>query len=742
MNLFYEGLTILFNIMRNTKLLFLLLIPLFSFSQYTEEETRKLVDLATEPELIIESSSMIIENRLINAEIIVDKLLELQPNSANYNYRKGYILLKKDNKYKEAIKYFNKALPLADVDYDFFSITDTTAPIYTNFYLGECYHLGMDLEKARNYFTNFLNLSIEKSELTTLASVKLIQCNNAKKAMENPKKTKLINISGGVNSEYPDYSPVVSLDGKALYFTSRRPWKKGETEPYRDQLLNNYPEDIYISYRNEDGSWNSPKRLSFCEASKNEATIAVNSDQKRIYVYEDLVGGGDIFYSELKTNIFQSTEPLQIEGVNTKHWETHITVTIDGLNMYFVSDRPGGFGGRDIYRIVKLPDGSWSEPLNLGPTINTPYDEDAPFIGSDNKTLYYASNGPESIGGFDIFLSVRDENNTWSTPVNMGYPINSTGDDIFYTTTTDGSKGYFTSYRIDGKGDKDIYEISNDELGEKYISVYYGEIKTTLDLKLPKDLYIEFIPKDSLKETKKIKSIDIIGKFSIQLDTCTIYDVNYITENQSIYSEVFETKCTEGIENNYKGLFYDPSKNELTDLTNENNKLIDKKMLMISQNLIKTENKNFVENDNKNIVENSKELVKTSVQYGTDLNKLIDLNPIYFDLDKSNILPEAALELDKIVKILNDNPDLAIKLKSYTDCRGGDKYNLNKSKQRANSSKEYITSRITNPYRVTAEGLGEADPEIECECSTKENKRCSEEEHRKNRRTEFIIVQM
>ena len=135
-------------------------------------------------------------------------------------------------------------------------------------------------------------------------------------------------------------------------------------------------------------------------------------------------------------------------------------------------------------------------------------------------------------------------------------------------------------------------------------------------------------------------------------------------------------------------------------------------------------------------------LVSTKVEYGKDLNKLIDLKPIYFDLDKSNILPEAAIELDKIVKILNDNPDLAIKLKSYTDCRGSDTYNLNKSNQRANSTKEYIISRITNPYRVSAEGLGEAAPVIECECSTKENKKCSEEEHRKNRRTEFIIVQM
>jgi len=701
-------------------------------AQYTEQQVRDLVKTATEPELIIESSSMIIENRLANAEIIVDKLLTYKPNSANYNYRKGYILLKSKNNYLEAINYFEKALPLVDVEHDFFSITDTTAPLETNFYLGECYHLDLKLEKAKKLYSDFLNLSQKKSDLTSLASVKLIQCNNAQKAIENPKKTKLMNIGSSINSEFPEYSPVVSLDGKALYFTSRRPWKNAESETFRDPLLNNYTEDVYISYKDDKGKWGQAKRLSFCEPQKNEASIAVNPDQKRIYLYEDLIGGGDIYYSELKTNNFQHVEPLNIVGVNTKYWETHITFTIDGLNMYFVSDRPGGFGGRDIYRIVKLPDGTWSEPRNLGPTINTPYDEDAPFIGSDNKTLYYSSNGPESIGGFDLFLTIRNEDNVWSQPVNMGFPINSTGDDVFYTTTTDGKKGYFTSFRADGKGEKDIYEITNDELGDKYIALYYGEVKTSASSEIPKDLKITFIPQDTTKKTYNISKLEN-GLFNIQLDTCTTYDVSYTSAGKKIFSEVLNTKCSEGIEEHFRGLFLDPTTNVITELNNINNKLVEEKELMISQNIIKKEDGTFSGTD---------KLVNTKIEYGVDLNKIIDLKPIYFDFDKSNILPISAIELDKIVKILNDNPVLAIKLKSYTDCRGSDIYNLNKSNQRANSSKDYIATRITNPYRVTAEGLGESNPVIECECKPQIGKECSEEEHSKNRRTEFIIVQM
>src|SRR5690606_26222092 len=153
-----------------------------------------------------------------------------------------------------------------------------------------------------------------------------------------------------------------------------------------------------------------------------EATISVSSDERRIYIYQDAAGGGDIYYSDFTNNSFSQIEELPFKGINSNDWETHCTVTPDGQNMYFVSNRPGGYGGRDIYRIVKLPNGNWSEPQNLGPEINTPYDEDSPFIAVDNKTLYFSSNGSKSMGGFDVFVSFRDELNNWSTPVNMGYP--------------------------------------------------------------------------------------------------------------------------------------------------------------------------------------------------------------------------------------------------------------------------------------------------------------------------------
>lgn len=469
--------------------------------------------------------------------------------------------------------------------------------------------------------------------------------------------------------------------------------------------------------------------MDFCQPERNEATITVSSDETRIYVYQDISGGGDIFYSDFKTNSFQEIQALSYKDVNTKYWETHCTMTIDGLNMYFVSDRPGGFGGRDIYRIVKLPDGSWSEPKNLGPTINTAFDEDSPFIGSDNKTLYYSSNGPESMGGFDILLSIRDENNTWSNPVNLGYPINSFNDDVFYTTTIDGKYGYFTSFRKDGNGEKDIYEIENDELGSKNIATLRGVIKTAYNKPLPKDITISLKCTDcDVSEEKILQPRLVDGSFFSPLETSKVYELTYkVNKNKKVLlKESFVTSLDEGYEEEYKEMLLDVDNMKFIPLADTVGKTYE---VYIAKELMKN-----------NVINNASEKVK--VNLGTDLATLININPIYFDLNKFDIRKDAKVELDKIIKIMNENPKMVIKLGSHTDCRGTSNYNMLLSDNRAKASAAYIKSKISNPKRVSGKGYGETQLMNKCECEGKVESQCTEEEHQLNRRTEFIIVKM
>ena len=695
----------------------------------TDQQLKVMARTATESELIIESSSLIIEKKLHQAQIIVDKLLELKPNNSNYNYRKGLLLLNSNLDYKNAINHFEKALPQADKDFDLFSITDTTCSNDIYYYLANCYHLDGQIKKAREYYTIVSNFNDKNSDLVKKSLLNIKQCDIAAKLLENKKNTTINNLGKIINSDFPEYSPVISLDGQALYFTSRRPWANRETEKYRDLLLHNYPEDIYVSYKekSKDIKWSKPTKLSFCEAERNEATIAVSPDERRIFVYQDNVGKGDIFYSDLKTNSFDQVKQLETKDVNSKYWETHITATIDGLNMYFVSDRPGGFGGRDIYKITKLPDGTWSEPKNLGSAINTAYDEDSPFIGADNKTLYFSSNGEQSMGGFDIFLSVRDEENNWSQAINLGYPINSFSDDIFYTTTVDGTRGYFSSFREGGQGEKDIYEIQNDELGFKNIAALKGVIKSAYNKPYPGNITISLKCIDCGENTSQIVyPRDRDGSFFHTLEPCKNYETSYLTDNGSkeFFKESFSTSCDLEYDEVYREFLLDADNMRFIQLQDT---------VGLSYDEFKA-----IESQKVQVKLNEKEIIK--VNMGSDLGELISLNPIYFDFNKSTIRPDAALELDKIIKILNDNPKMSIELGSHTDCRGTKDYNMKLSSSRAKSSVNYIKKRIVNPKRITGKGYGETKLKNNCSCEGEVDSTCSEEEQQLNRRTEFIIV--
>ena len=761
--------------------LLLVTLPISLFGQMSEFEVRRMVNTASEQELVIACSQMMQENYLFHAEIVADKLLTLKPESSNYNYRKGYLVLTARQDFIVAMRHLQLAIRDTDKNYDMFSHREESSAVDAIYHLARCYHLNEEIDKAREHYQLFIDESAKKSELVNKSQLGLIQCDVAEYNIGHPKTAIIKNIGNGVNSDAAEYSPVISLDGNSLYFTSRRPWIDGSSDDFRDPQLNQYPEDIFVSYMDFDGEWTSPEKLAFCDFEFNEATIAVSSDEKQIYVYKDATGGGDIYYSDFSENTFTELNELDYTDVNTKYWETHCTMTPDGQTMYFVSERPGGYGGRDIYRIVRLPNGEWSRAQNMGPTINTPYDEDSPYIDINNKTLYFGSNGPNSMGGFDIFVSFKDEEGVWSDPVNMGTPVNSTGDDLFYTTTIDGLRGYLTSFRKGGYGEKDIYEIQNDYLGNYPFSTLRGSFISLHDDEIPDDMTVKLLcPTCELPKNRdsdlRIKNG---GYFSV-LERCKDYTIEYYDgEGTLLNSETFRTACNQDNEelekNQYDGDYImdisvvdtgdlSPLSGAKVEILNPTDGSIEKTYatnddgLQIEGLLKDKQPGDEVRYD----VRISKpgyitqtfvidtilgtqgtlnlEYLLQKVEVGVDLTATFHLSPIYFDLDKSNIRPDAAIELDKIVKIMNENPDLKIELGSHTDCRASKSYNMRLSSRRAISSAKYVKSRITNPKRIYGKGYGESKLLNGCECEGRKKADCSEEEHQLNRRTEFRIV--
>ncbi|MBP8822976.1 MAG: PD40 domain-containing protein [Flavobacteriales bacterium] len=274
----------------------------------------------------------------------------------------------------------------------------------------------------------------------------------------SPIHMRVRNLGAAINSPQHDYCPLITADGSILYFTSRRPGSMGGLKDGSGQ----YYEDIYTATC-QDGIWNRAVNIQGpVNTAMQDATVGLSPDGNEMVIYrasEDMPMG-DLYITQRSQGRWSEPERMT-DKINSKAHEPSATVAPDGTEIYFTSDRPGGFGGRDLYRIRRLPNGQWSEPLNLGAKVNTPFDEDAPFLHSDGTTLFFSSNGHNTMGGFDIFKAalLDPDRNTWETPVNMGYPLNTVNDDIYFCLSEDGRTGYFSSSREGGLGGQDIHEV-------------------------------------------------------------------------------------------------------------------------------------------------------------------------------------------------------------------------------------------------------------------------------------------
>jgi Tol biopolymer transport system component len=252
-----------------------------------------------------------------------------------------------------------------------YSIKEGSVPADIFYHLGRAYHLNEEFDKAIENFNTFLEQTHKNSELIAEAENRIKQCESAKKLMANPKDVEVMNLGDSINTEFADFSSNISLDGRALYFTSRRSWEKGETNGFKDPMLNHFPEDIYQAELSNNNEWQNTRRMSMCKPNFNEATVSVSIDERRVYTYNDKSGVGDIYYSDYMNGRFSAIVPVKINDVNNaERWETHYTVSPDGNTVFFVSDRLEGYGKRDIYTMEKV-DGEWSEPKNMGGNINS-----------------------------------------------------------------------------------------------------------------------------------------------------------------------------------------------------------------------------------------------------------------------------------------------------------------------------------------------------------------------------------
>lgn len=338
---------------------------------------------------------------------------------------------------------------------------ERSAPYVTeaHYYLGRIFHLELRFDDAVKEFLAYKNDPFDK-EFSNKDIDRLIAMSvTAQEMMTKPVNAEVVNIGSVINTPWPEYVPLISADGSVLLFTSRREGSTGgQLDPY-----GRYYEDVYISYKDSSGDgWTTPRSLSdSINTATHDACVALAPGGEELIIYrtDAKQTGGDLYLTRFNGKTWTKPVMLSTE-INTDGWESSATLTADGNAMYFSSNRAGGLGQKDIYCVRKLPNGQWSKAQNLGNLINSPYDEDAPFIHPDGKTLYFSSRGLVTMGGFDIFkCTLNEETGQWSAPENLGFPINTVDDDIFYITTADGQNSYYSSRREGGKGEADIYQV-------------------------------------------------------------------------------------------------------------------------------------------------------------------------------------------------------------------------------------------------------------------------------------------
>jgi outer membrane protein OmpA-like peptidoglycan-associated protein len=539
-----------------------------------------------------------------NALVLFSRIYESKPKDAILNYKIGVCYLNTIHKSK-AISYLQKVHGLSGGKITFVDL---------NYYLARAYHYNNEFDKALSNYKGYLSIldPKKKEEAEEISEIKryMEMCKNGKELIAHPVSVKIQHLNGKINSSFSDFLPVISHDGNTIFFASRRHITTGgKFDPVTDE----YYEDIFISNK-KNGHWESASPIhKNINNVFHEVPLSISQDGKKLFIYKsDDSNDCDIYYSNMEEQ--EWSVPLSMgRHINSGDMETGGSISADGQRFYFSSDRERGYGGMDIYYSQLQGDGSWGPAVNLGPEVNTKYNEEAPFLYSDGKTLYFSSEGHNSMGGFDLFTTTySDRNERWSVPENLGFPINTADDEMSISFTADGKHAYYAANKEDSFGDEDIYLITSHELISSVTPVFN----------------IDNIPKSEQPELK--------------------------IELEKLSTDFFAVPA--------------PGK-----------------------------------------------ILKEKVHFAYNVSNAIT------EYSKNNI--------NEVIKLLDEFPDMRIQINGYSDSKGSIEYNRTLSEKRAKTVYDYLTSKGVDKNRLVIKGCGNASRHFDHNSSGL-----------KDRRVEFMVI--
>lgn len=695
---------------------------------------------------------------------LYEELIGSEVDSPELKSKLAYSYLKMDN-YTESANYYSQMITSSEAKPE------------------DYYNYSYVLKQTGNYAESDKWMSTYSNQVTADLRGQLFLENTAYKSKieKNQPFFSLENLS--LNTSFADFGGYYNSSQDQVYFLTARKkmaFVKKEWSWDAKRFL-----DVYKASVNQDQKLGDLECVSKVNTKFHEGPLTFSPDGSTVYYTRNNIASGKKRrdgqrIQNLKIYIAKVDEKgkwvdeVEFPYNSTNYSIGHPAITHDGKTMYLVSDMPGGFGGADIYKVQIHEDGTFGEMVNLGKEINTEGQEMFPFIDNEGR-LFFSTDGHPGLGGLDVFVALPDGDKTGKIH-NLGLPVNSQYDDFAFSMSDDFKKGFLSSNREGGKGGDDIYVV---QLIRPF--VFSITIKgTAKDKKGEKVPFATIELKDDAGNIIGSVTADENGAYSFEAD----YEKNYVLEGTkedyfdgnnrastytdeqvviadvvlekdpglSLYAIITDKKTgqpLEGVQINLVDNMTGKSKNITSPVTGDFREALFGKKLNDrgSYNLVLQKEGYF----SKTVTYNT--LFDEPGQYDIhalldlsmdpevkDLSEMIQINPINFDLNKYNIRPDAATELDKIVEVMNKYPNMVIELGSHTDCRASKAYNMKLSDRRAKASAEYIKKRITDPERIYGKGYGESRLLNDCECEGSVKSDCTEEEHEKNRRTEFKVI--
>ncbi|MDP4282164.1 MAG: OmpA family protein [Bacteroidota bacterium] len=501
-----------------------------------------------------------------------------------------------------------------------------------------------DMEK----FLTFQNLPENKADKAKKA---LKSCDFGIRQMDNPVPFQPVNLGDSINSDVDEYVNYITPDDHRLYFTRKLP--KSNVSPAQG---NAYQEDFFYADRT-DSVWHNAVSLGPpINTPENEGALTLSPDGNYLFFAAcerpDGFGSCDLYWSKKIGNEWTTAENIG-PVVNSPAWDSQPSFSSDGRTLYFASKRAGGKGSSDIWKSILLPDGSWANPVNLGDSINTPAEEMSPFIHPDGQTLYFASRGHQGMGKFDLFVSRMKPDGSWSTPKNLGYPINTCADELNFIVNASGDMAYISSDKLGGKGKQDIYsfKLYKDARPEKV--TYFKGIVYDKDTKKRLGARFELLDLDAGTTVITSSSDPLSGEFLLTLPANRNYMLNVSKEGYLFYSDHFEMKDEASITRPFL-----------------------------------------------------KDIPLQPIKVGVS----VILKNIFFDTDKFDLKPESIMELQRLLDLLKKNPKIKIEISGHTDNVGTPEYNITLSRNRAKAVYDYLIQQGIPAGRLSYQGYGLTKP--------------------------------